>query len=547
MAKTQDELNQKKGQTQKDIRDIQKQIDNLFIDWKEQESKRVKELEQKRAQMPQIIVNGPQVAVAGAKNSYEIELRQDAGQNAPNQFKNLPGVMQQPMNMQARVVNQKTQDVMYSQQLKMQANNRANFDLPPDLPIKPGDDIALEFLSETPEGKLIPMRDNLKLVFPDFVTHLATDRPMYRPGETVRFRSLTLERFSLKPAQQKFHLRYRIVGPNNTEIFKKEAASELVVADRKNPDQQDALKGPGGAPLFGVGARRVHALPPELAEGEYTLYASEINERFPEEKRSFLVRRWQAPRLNKEMQFNRASYGPGDQVKIFVRAIPVQGQAGFRNNIQITARIVVDGVKLHDQNRQTDNDGRAEFEFTLPQQIFKGNGVVSVKCSDGGNVETVVRTLPIVLRDLHVDFYPEGGDLLFDTANRVYFQARTPAGKPADMQGAVLDERKQEVVRIQTLTDDKEPGINQGMGAFTFTPKLGKRYALRIDSPIGIDRPMPLPAAKDRGVVLSIPQGLVDGEINMTLHNVDRRARAADRRVLPRAHARPQIRQGRGE
>ena len=30
-----------------------------------------------------------------------------------------------------------------------------------------------------------------------YLAHLYTDKPMYQPGETVRFRSLTLERFSL--------------------------------------------------------------------------------------------------------------------------------------------------------------------------------------------------------------------------------------------------------------------------------------------------------------------------------------------------------------
>ncbi len=86
--------------------------------------------------------------------------------------------------------------------------------------------------------------------------------------------------------------------------------------------------------------------------------------------------------------------------------------------------------------------------------------------------------------------------------------------------GVIVDEKRQEVVRIQTVTDDKEPGINQGLGSFTFTPKLGKRYSLRVDSPIGIDRPMPLPAAKNGGVTLNIPQGVVDSDINVMLHNV---------------------------
>ncbi len=536
LSKGRHEFNEKKDQSQKEIRDIQKQIDSLFIDWKQQEIKRAKELEEKRAQLPQIIVSGPQLAVAGAKNSYEIELRQTAldKDNAPkgagNNHKDAkperPSATLPPApNMQARVVDQNN-NILYQQKLKVQPNNRANFDLPPDLAIKPGDAIALEFLAEMADGKIEKLRDNLNLVFPDYVTHLTTDRPMYRPGETVRFRSLTLERFSLKPAQQKFHLRYRIVGPRNVEIFNKEVASELLTTDKTDPAKKNTFKGPGGVPLFGLGVGEF-ALPADLAEGEYTLQVSEVNERFHDEKRNFLVRRWQAPRLNKEVQFNRSSYGPGDPVKIQVRAVPVQGQQQFRNNIRTLARVVVDGVSVLSQDQPTDNEGRAEFEFALPPHILKGIGVVTVECHDGGNVETVVRNLPIVLRDLHVSFFPEGGDLIAGVPNRVYFQVRTPANQPAELTGAILDARNQEVVRIQTLADDKEAGINQGLGSFTFKPKLGARYSLRIDAPIGIDRPIPLAwgnglriEPRDRGVVLNIPQSVVDGDINLTLHNV---------------------------
>ena len=552
MANGRDKFNQKKGESQKEIRDIQRQIDNLFGDWKQQELKRAKELEDKRAQLPQIVVTGPQIAVAGAKNSYEVELRQEALNKDIVPARGDPKSMKpdEPQNMEAWVINQKTQDVLYQQKLNVQPNNRANFDLPPDLPIKPGDAITLEFRTKTPDGKSEKIRDNLNLVFPDYVTHLTTDRPMYRPGETVRFRSLTLERFSLKPAQQKFHLRYRIVGPRNVEIFNKEVATKLLAPDKNDPAKKTALKGPDGAPVFGVGVGEF-ALPADLAEGEYTLQVSEVNDRFHEEKRSFLVRRWQAPRLNKEVQFNRSSYGPGDPVKIQVRAVPVQGQQQFRNNMNIQARAVVDGVNVFDQNRQTDNEGRAEFDFTLPPQILKGVGVVTVECNDGGNVETVVRNLPIVLRDLHVAFFPEGGDLIAGVPNRVYFQARTPANRPAELTGAILDAARQEVVRIQTLADDQEPGINQGLGSFTFTPKLGTRYSLRIDSPIGIDRPIPLAWAG------RIADG-AQGPRRRAQHPAKRRgrqhkpdaaqrpaaARAIGWGVLPRPHARSQNGQG---
>ena len=101
----------------------------------------------------------------------------------------------------------------------------------------------------------------------------------------------------------------------------------------------------------------------------------------------------------------------------------------------------------------------------------------------------------------------------------VYFQARTPANRPADIEGSVVDDKGKAVARIKTVTDDKEPGINQGLGSFTFTPQGTKPYTLRIDSPIGIDRVFTLPTAKMKGVVLTIPTGVVEDEVAVTLQS----------------------------
>ena len=46
------------------------------------------------------------------------------------------------------------------------------------------------------------------------------------------------------------------------------------------------------------------------------------------------------------------------------------------------------------------------------------------------------------------------------------------------------------------------------MGRFEFTPKAGKKYELGIDSPVGIAGRVALPAVKDDGVVLSVPDGV---------------------------------------
>ena len=523
LTKAQQDWAQQKGQTQKDVRAIQEQIDQLFRDWHTEENTARNLAERQRVQL---VVKGPQVAQAGANNSYQVQMFKD--QAVFNNFAQAPGMKAQEPNQQAavpgmafdvRAVNQATNKTVFQKNLVTQPDGKAEFILPSDIAFKPGEEVVLVFETRSPEGKPVQLGDHLKLVLPEYVTHLATDRPLYRPGETVRFRSLTLERFSLKPAQQAFHLRYRIVGPNNTEIFSKDVASQLL-SDRNN----EPIQGPAGEPIHGIGVGEF-ALPPALPGGQYTLYVSEVNDRFHEEKRSFIVHQWQAPRFNKELQFERSSYGPGEQVRVQARIIPVEGFVpGVRNNVQASAQAVVDGeqVPINNQNNPnhfTDTDGRIEFTFTLPAQIHKGVGVFTLICEDSGNHETLTRAIPIVARHLEVDFYPEGGDLIAGVPNRVYFQARTPANKPADIEASLLDDKNQVLTRFKTMTDEQEPGINQGLGSFTFTPQAKKRYSVRIESPIGFERPIVLPVAKDKGVVMSIPNGVVEDQIDVTLRS----------------------------
>ena len=112
---------------------------------------------------------------------------------------------------------------------------------------------------------------------------------------------------------------------------------------------------------------------------------------------------------------------------------------------------------------RTDDQGAVVVRFKLPPAIERGEASLGVKFL-GGAVETITRPLPIVLKKLNVEFYPEGGDLAADLPNRVYFQVRTPLGKPADLKGRLFEDGKPLPVAVETLHDDKEPGVNQGDG-----------------------------------------------------------------------------------
>lgn len=560
--KLRQDITDRQGQTQAEIRAIQQEIDGLLNNWKQEEQKTLKVYEHKRAR---IHVIGPKAVRAGAPANFKIDVNPPPPPLRavpPGAAKVAPPMPPPPRRLQVRAVDQASKKVLYEQVYDTSRQPAINFTLPRDVPIKPDTQLTLELEADLGEGAPVTVREHLSLAFPQYVTHLTTDRPLYRPGETVRFRSLTLERFALTPAHEELRLRFRILGPNGAELYKIDRLGTLVDADKK------PVTWPDGTPVRGVGTG-TYALPADLPGGEYTLSVTEANERFPEERRSFLVHRWQTPRYNKDLAFDRGSYGPGEPVNVVYRATPVQaarapapaqpqpplppgvnepavppfvgGPAAAARSVRLKA--IVDGQTIFQQQRGVGANGQGPaaveltFHFVLPGRIAKDHGVVVVEDFDGGHVETLVRPLPLVVRDLRLEFYPEGGELIAGVSNRVYFQARTPAGKPADLRGRIVDDRGKEVARAETMTDAQEPGLNQGLGVFAFVPEPNRRYELKLDAPLGVPQRffLPFPARAD-GVALHLPRGVVTREIPVEVTSI-----GAERELLVGAYCRGRL------
>lgn len=72
-------------------------------------------------------------------------------------------------------------------------------------------------------------------------------------------------------------------------------------------------------------------------------------------------------------------------------------------------------------------------------QIIRGEGTLSLAVNDHGTVETVGKTLPLLLAAVDVTCYPEGGDLVAGVPSRVYIQALAPSGDPADIHADIVE------------------------------------------------------------------------------------------------------------
>jgi hypothetical protein len=178
-------------------------------------------------------------------------------------------------------------------------------ELPANLPLPPEGTPRLELVASGQEDAS-PIRAHLRVLEPAYRTHLAADKRIYQPGETIFFRSLTLERFGLKVPNREF-----------TAVF------TLVDAQRKDVRTLRGLTRKDG---IGGGA---FELPPGATPGEYTLTVAEAEKRFPPVSQRLWLQSAMAPR-------NVLPSGRGWEIEFF----PEGGDlvAGLDNRVYFRVR-----------------------------------------------------------------------------------------------------------------------------------------------------------------------------------------------------------------
>ena len=307
-----------------------------------------------------------------------------------------------------------------------------------------------------------------------YLTYVSTDKPIYRPGETLYMRGVPLHYITRKPITTGRALQaiIEIKGPKGDTVAS--GVSRL----------QESV--------FGFS----WPIPPSQAGGEYTIRVTDPYTGQPPAERKFDVRAYRAPRLKTQIKFIRDGYGAGDEVVASLHAERAEGGVPAGSAVTVIAR--VDGTETFRGPAQIDDKGNCLARFKLPPEIRRGEGTLAMVIEDGGVVETASKTIPILLQTVDLSMYPEGGELVAGLVNRVYFEAFTPARKPADLAGVVLDADGKEVARFRSQ--------HEGRGRFTLTPAIGGKYTLKITEPSGIKTHYELPPVRSSGVVLTALQ-----------------------------------------
>ncbi len=309
--------------------------------------------------------------------------------------------------------------------------------------------------------------------------HIQTDKPLYKPGETVWVRVWDVTTRALSGQHQSQGMHVELLNPRGAQVAKRK------VRENAGAGQTD------------------FALDAGIVGGEYKLKVKTFDG--VQEERPLIVSTYDPPKLKLKLEFVRKAYGPGDEVSATIAVKRNTGEP-LRNH-GLTATVMLDGQALPQVQLRTDEEGEGLVRFVLPNEISMGDGLLTVMADDSGITESIAKRVPIVVKKLQLALYPEGGDLVYGLPGRVYFEAKNPLGKPADISGRILDENDQTMASFESVRD--------GLGRVDFTPQPGHRYTVSVDQPVGIVDRFVLPTPQEQGCVVRSIDDL-DGQLTAT-------------------------------
>jgi hypothetical protein len=385
-----------------------------------------------------------------------------------------------PSQIVTRLLSAQDKELFHS---KVSSKGDQTVSLPAGL-IATGDRAKL--VVETAGGEArATISETIRMQEPALITHLAVNKSVFQVGEVLFFRTLTLERFSLKPVAQEIPLFFSLVNDKGKTV--------------KQMPGETGAGGIGGGEL---------ALTTDLPAGEYTLRITQAGPEprmLPQERKVEILRD-----LPPQFQFDRAQYFAGETGKATYMSRQGAGSGGFGKPQELEIKSGA-GVSLNNAapgasvKMRTDAKGNAPITFKLPQTLDEEQALLKILVQNGKQKEKLTQAIPVVASRLAVDFFPEGGDLLAGVPNRVYYRIRTPQGDPVNnLQGSVVILGMREPKKVILNVDQK-----QGLGMFTFTPELNETYRLWVITyPTGLTEiPDPFQKIKiqKRGVALNVP------------------------------------------
>lgn len=316
--------------------------------------------------------------------------------------------------------------------------------------------------------------------------YLQTDKTLYKPGETIWFSAFICDEKTLKPSANSDIVHIEFITPKGSV----EKHIKLVAKNGVAQGDLDLAGHPGG--IYKIKAWT------EWQKNDENSYRFE---------KDITVQSVVMPRLKMKLDFEKKAYGKGDKVVALLELNTNTNQPLADTKVKFTASL--DGKQLNDNSVTTDNTGKAKLTFTLPDNLNTTDGLVNALIQYEGSTESISRSVPIVLNKISMEFFAEGGDMVTGVTSRVAFRALNEFGKPADVEGIIVDSKGAFVTTFSSY--------HFGMGSVELTPQPGQTYRARLTKPAGILNEYNLPEALKVGYVVKANQ--TAGSINLHIHS----------------------------
>lgn len=312
---------------------------------------------------------------------------------------------------------------------------------------------------------------NTKL--PDERLYLHFDKPIYKPGEDIWFCAYLVSGPENKPSAVSTVIYVELISPKGTIV-------KNVVISAKNGiakgDFNLSTSDEGG--LYKVKA--------------YTQWMKNFGENYF--MKDLPVQKYVAPRLLMKIDFERETFGPGELVKADFDIRDLDNQPVVYQTIYATVNL--SGKEYKKFSFETNVQGKGVVEFVLPEKLDDNDGILNLSANYKGKTESVMRAVPIILNNISLNFFPEGGTFIENVTSKIAFKALNEFGKPADISGSVFTEHGDSITSFKSFHD--------GMGAFLFKPLKDVNYYAVISEPGGITQKYELPKISADEFVMNV-------------------------------------------
>jgi len=315
------------------------------------------------------------------------------------------------------------------------------FTVPEDLPKTA--DLVVETRSPAGEGQIVrPIH-----IARAYKIYLSSDKPAYRPGQTLHLRALVLDAADFTPA-----------------------TGEKVIFAVHDPAGRNVIQRAVTLSEFGVAALDV-PLPAGTPHGAYTLRAT-LGDTTAE--RAVTVDTYELPAFELELTTDRSYYTPGMRVSGVATATYFFGQPVAAARVQLQADTEPDAAAPRIAlTGQTDDAGRFEFAFDAPADLHNATLHLQAAVTDSAGQQVGRRaTVPVAAEPIRIQAVPESGVLKPGVENIIYVMTTTPDGAPVPTDLTISLSKGGEQRQIATDA--------YGLATFRLTPPSAAAQALEI-------------------------------------------------------------------